>query len=137
MDADNVLVRDLAGEQKFTLEPSREFRRRQRVRRDIGSNDLQRDRNPQLLVPRLIHRSHAAGAEQSENLVAGAKRMPYAERSPARGGRHAVGWRSWRIGQACWLGSGDSRLVRKGWGDDAGCDCHAIVVNPRTAELAA
>ena len=51
-----------------------------------GANDLQRDRDAELRVPRLVDRAHPAHAEHAQDLVARAERLPDAS-GPSRGAR--------------------------------------------------
>ena len=80
VDADDVPVRDLAGEQQLALEPPLDLLRGGRVRHGLRADDLDRDRDFQLLVPRLVDRSHAAGPEQADDVVAAAELLPVLER---------------------------------------------------------
>ena len=79
VNADDVLVRDLAGEQQLVLEAL--FRRRQRdAAPPVRANHLQRDRDAQLRVPGLVDRAHAADAEDPDDVIARAERLPDPER---------------------------------------------------------
>ena len=73
--ADDVLVRDLAGEQQLALEAALQLGGRLRLRDGFRSDHLERDRDAQLLVPRLVHRAHPARAEQLDDLIARAERL--------------------------------------------------------------
>ena len=44
-----------------------------RIRGDLGTDDLQRDRDAELVVPRLIDGAHAADAEQANDVIARAE----------------------------------------------------------------
>ncbi len=70
VDADDVLVGDLAGEQQLLLEPLLEHPRRARVGGHFGADHLERHRHAQLFVPRLVDGAHAAGAEQLDDVIA-------------------------------------------------------------------
>ena len=72
----DVLVRDPAGEQQLLLEPALEHARRLGIRGHLRANRLQGDDNLEDLVPGLVDRTHAAGAEQLENLVAETQLLP-------------------------------------------------------------
>ena len=79
VDADDVLVGDLAGEQQLALEALLERLRPPPGRRGIGPDDLDRDRDLEHLVPGLIDGAHAADAEQPDDVVAGAEILADAE----------------------------------------------------------
>jgi len=51
VDADDVPVRDLPGEQQFPLEPLLDLLGGRRIRHRLRADDLDRDRDFQLLVP--------------------------------------------------------------------------------------
>ena len=70
VDADDVLVRDLPGQQQFLLEATLDVLRRFRVVRSLRANDLQRHGDVQFGVPGLIHGAHPADAQLPENRVA-------------------------------------------------------------------
>ena len=65
VNADDVLVGDLAGEQELLLEPALDILRPVGILRRLRANDLQRDGDVQLRVPRLIDGAHPADAELS------------------------------------------------------------------------
>ncbi len=73
VNADDVPVSDLPGEQQLALEPLLDLPRGGRVRHGLRADDLDRNRDFQLLVPRLVDRSHAASAEQADDVVAAAE----------------------------------------------------------------
>ncbi len=93
VDADHVLVGDLARQQELLLETALEHRRRRRVRGHLWPNHLERDDDAELGVPRLIHSAHAADAEQADDVIARAewlsgRKGPVGDGSwPARLGR--------------------------------------------------
>ena len=70
VDADDVLVRDLTGEQQLAFEPLLEIPRHRRIRGDLRTDHFQRDRDSQRVVPRLIHGAHAADTEQTNQVIA-------------------------------------------------------------------
>ena len=124
VNADDVLVRDLAREQQLALEAALDFRGRRRIRHHLGPNHLDRDRDAELRVPRLIDRAHAADAEQPDDVIARAKRLTNFERagvrltsrgdvSPSPGARVPGGVRS--LVEA---GSSSPSLVNEFWSDD-------------------
>ncbi len=59
----------------------------QRVGRDVRPDHLDRDRNLELLIPGLIDRSHATGAQQSDDVVARTEVLANHQRSALRAGR--------------------------------------------------
>ena len=68
VDADDVLVRDLAREQQLALEAALDLLRGVAVAHRFGPDDLQRDDDVELGVPGLIHGAHAADAEQPHDV---------------------------------------------------------------------
>src|SRR5258706_15954727 len=80
VNAHDVLVRDLAGEEKLVYETFLGFDRDGATLR-VGTNDLQRHRDAEFPIPRLIHRAHAADAEQPDDVVTRSEGLPYLERS--------------------------------------------------------
>ena len=70
VDADDVLVRDLAGEQQLLLEPLLEHPGGLRVGGHFGADGLERHRNAELGVPGLVHGAHAARAQQLDDVIA-------------------------------------------------------------------
>ena len=85
VNADDVLVGHLAGEDQFLLEPALHFPRRFRVARCLGANDFEGDPLPELGVPHLVHRTHTANAENLDDVIAGAERLPDGQRTCAAG----------------------------------------------------
>ena len=75
VNADDVPVRDLAGQQQLALEAAVQVGGRPRIRGGFRANDLEGDRHGQLVVPRVVHLAHAAGAEQLDDLIPGAERL--------------------------------------------------------------
>src|SRR5207244_7637506 len=73
VDADDVLVRHLAGEEQFLLQPVLGLGRRAFLR--IGANHLQRDRDAELGIPRLVDGAHAADAEQLDDVIPRTNRL--------------------------------------------------------------
>jgi len=73
VDADHVPVGDLAGKQQLALEPPFDVLCNDGVRHGLRTDDLDRNRYVQLLIPRLVDRSHAARPEQADDAVAGAE----------------------------------------------------------------
>ena len=70
VDADDVLVRDLAGEQQLLLEPLLEHAGGQRIGGHFGTDGLQRHRDAELGVPGLVDGAHAARAQQLDDVIA-------------------------------------------------------------------
>ena len=66
VDADDVLVRDLAREQELAPETGDPFG----ITPELGAEDLDRDVLPQLLVARAVDHAHAAEAELPDHPVA-------------------------------------------------------------------
>jgi hypothetical protein len=90
VDAHDVLVRHLARQQQLALEAPLEIARGLRVRRDLRPDDLQGDRDAELVVPCLIDGAHSARAEQTDEVVPGSERGPRLKRAR----RGLVPWRS-------------------------------------------
>ena len=80
VDADNVGVRDLAREQQLAFEALFEGSGRLLVQRGVGPHDLDGHGDLEHLVPGLVHRAHAAGAEQADDVVARAEILADGER---------------------------------------------------------
>ena len=80
VDADDVFVRDLTGEQQFLLEAFFGFSRSAAATR-VGANHFQRDGDAELRVPCLVDRSHAADAEHLDDVVSRAERLSNLERA--------------------------------------------------------
>src|SRR5262249_18362366 len=79
VDANDVLVGDLAREQQLLLEALLGVRRRGVTA--IGSNHLQRNGDVQLGVPRLVDRAHAADTEHLDDVIARTERLSGAQRA--------------------------------------------------------
>ncbi len=75
VNADNVLVRDLPGEQQLALEATFEVPRRLGVGRGFGPYDFQRHDDAEFGVPRLVHRAHAAKTDELDDVIPGAERL--------------------------------------------------------------
>ena len=69
MDTDDVRMRHLPGEEQLTLETCFDRGGGAGIGDRIGPNDLERERDFELGVPRLVHRPHPANAEQSDDSV--------------------------------------------------------------------
>ena len=87
VNPDDVLVRDLPGEEQFLLEPLFGFRRRAAAAR-VDANHLQCDGNAQLGVPGLVDRAHAADAKHLDDVIPRAERLT----NPERPGEHGAAW---------------------------------------------
>ena len=137
VNADHVLVRDLAGEEQLVLEAL--FRSRQRrAAPAVRANHLQRDRDAELRIPGLIDGAHAADAEDPDDVIARAERLADGQWSGAvqrrgahfRGGRRSAGFRRVSAaggrGVGIQPGGGAERAVRRKAGrvdgHDAGRD---------------
>ena len=70
VDADDVLVRDLARQQQLALEPPFDVAGHARILGDLRADHLDRNGLTELVVPRLIDRAHAAHAEQADDVIA-------------------------------------------------------------------
>ena len=70
VDPQDVLVGHLAGEQDLALEAFQDLRPRRHLRPD----DLERHEAPELAIPRLVDRPHAALTEDRQDLVARSKK---------------------------------------------------------------
>ena len=81
MNANDVLVRHLTGEQQLALESFFDVRCRARVRHHFGTDHLDRHRDAQFVVPRLIDRAHAADAEEPDDAIAVAELLSDGERT--------------------------------------------------------
>ena len=86
VNADDVLVRDLARQHELALEARLELLRRRRVRLRAGANHLDRDGDAELVIERLIDGAHAADAEQLQDRVARTDLLAGLERSVAGAG---------------------------------------------------
>ena len=58
--------------------------RRVRIARRLGPNDLHRDRDLELLVPRLIDGAHAADAEQLDDVISRAETLTDTQRTVSK-----------------------------------------------------
>jgi hypothetical protein len=83
VNADDVLVRDLPGEEQLLFEALLGLRRDLAALR-VGANDLQRNGDLQFRVPRLVHRAHAADTEHFDDVIPRAERLADLERSAGR-----------------------------------------------------
>ena len=81
VNADDVLVRDLARQQELLLEAALEHRGRRGVRGHFRPDHLERDDDAELGVPRLVDGPHAADAEQADDVIAGAEWLPGSQRA--------------------------------------------------------
>ena len=82
VNADDVLVGDLAREEQFLLEASLDILRRGRVPGHFRPDHLEGDRDFQFLVIGLIDSAHAADAELTQDVIARAELLPGLERPP-------------------------------------------------------
>ena len=87
VNADDVLVGDLAREHQLALEALFELLRGGRVRLRRRTNHLDRHRDAELVVEGLVDGAHAAGAEQLQDRVARVDLLPRLERSITGAGR--------------------------------------------------
>jgi hypothetical protein len=85
VDADDVLVRDLAGEKQLAFEPPLERLRRVLVLGVRRPNHFHRDGDLEHLVPGLIDRAHATDAEQPDDVVSRSEIVADGQRSTAPG----------------------------------------------------
>ena len=79
VNADDVAVSDLPCEQQLLFEAPLDVLGRGGVSRDLGANDLQRDRDFQFGVPCLIDGAHPADAELLQNVIPGSELLPNRE----------------------------------------------------------
>ena len=86
VNADDVLVRDLARQQQLLLEAPFEVSRRVGIARGFRPDHLQRDGDAEAFVPRLIHGAHSADSEQLDDVIAVSERLPDSKRAAAAGG---------------------------------------------------
>jgi hypothetical protein len=86
VNAHDVLVRHLAGEDQLLLEPALHFPCGLRVPSRLGPNDLQCDPLPELGVPHLVDGAHPADPENLDDVIANAERLPDSERTCTTGG---------------------------------------------------
>ena len=84
VNADDVLVRDLTGEEQLLLEAPLDVLRGGRIPRDFRPNDFEGDRDLELLVIGLIDRAHAADAELTQDVIPRSELLPGGERSEGR-----------------------------------------------------
>src|SRR5262249_27122141 len=75
VDANDVLVRDLAREQKFLFESPFDRLRCVRVAGDFRADDFERDNHRERVVPCLVDRAHAAESEQSHDVISPAESL--------------------------------------------------------------
>src|SRR5262245_64895528 len=80
VNAHDVGVCDLPGQQQLAFEATLQLPRRTRVARDFGSDDLQRNGDAELAIPRLVDGPHAAHAEQLGDAIPIPKSLPNTER---------------------------------------------------------
>ena len=83
VNADDVLVGDLAREHELALEALLELLRGGRIRLRGRADHLDRDRDAELVIERLVDGAHAAGAEQLDDRVARADLLAGLKRSVA------------------------------------------------------
>ena len=123
VDANHVLVRDLAREEKLALEAALEGLGGLGVVGVWRPDDLHGDRDLEHLVPGLIDRAHPAGAEQPDDVIAGAEIVADDERTGAceshraacaggriRRGGPRYGTAGRLVGTGEWAGSAGGRL---------------------------
>ena len=67
VNAHDVLVRHLAGEDQLLFEPALHFPRCLGIARCLGPNDFQRDALPELGVPHLVDGAHPADPENLDD----------------------------------------------------------------------
>ena len=89
VDADDVRMGDLARQPKLALESLLQCLEIGLAEGDARSDDLQRDRSAERLVPRVVHLAHTAGAEQFDDGVARRELLTGLERGDS-GGRRRV-----------------------------------------------
>ena len=87
VNAHDVLVRDLAGEQQLALEPPCDFGGQRRIGHHLRADDLDGDRDSELRVPCLIHRTHTADAQQPDDVIARTECLA--------DGKRSVFWARW------------------------------------------
>jgi len=105
VDADDVLVRDLARKQQLALEASLDGARGRGIGGHLRLDDLDGDRDAQLGVPGLIDGAHAADAEQLDDVVARSEGLAWRERAGVAAGSGVRGARPAGQGRAL----GDAR----------------------------
>ena len=79
VNADDVLVGDLPGEQQFLLEPALDVARGGRISGHFRPDHFQRHHHAELAVPGLVDRAHAADAKQLHDDVARTELLADAE----------------------------------------------------------
>ena len=84
VNAHDVAMRHLAGEQQLLLEPAFDLLRGRRVPGHLGADDLHRHHHRELGVPRLIDGAHAADAQQAYDDVADAELLADGQRPFSR-----------------------------------------------------
>ena len=99
VNADDVLVGHLTGQEQLPFEPALDFRRRRGIRHDLRTNDFDRDGDAELGIPRLVDRAHAADAEHADDVVARAETFARLEHAACTG---------------AWWGSRGRRFGRRG-----------------------
>ena len=84
VNADDVLVGDLAREQQLPLEAPLDVGGDRRVGHRLGTNHLDRHRDAELGIPRLIDGAHPAGPKQPDDVIARPERLSrFERRAPA------------------------------------------------------
>ena len=89
VNADDIDVRDLPRQHELALEATLELLGRHRI--GIGLDDFERERQRQLRVPDVVHRTHAADAKETDDLITQAEGLPRYEVGHAAAGRQRVG----------------------------------------------
>ncbi len=79
VDADDVRMRHLPGEEQLTFEACFDRGGRAGIGDRIRPNDLERERDFELGVPRLVNGPHPANAEQSDDSIPRAEELAHLE----------------------------------------------------------
>ena len=91
VNANDVLVRDVPGEQQLALEAALEIARGGGVLQRFGTNHLDRDDDGELFVPGLEHRAHAALTQRANEVIPAAEPHPRLQLRRRKTGAGACG----------------------------------------------
>ena len=73
VNADHVLVGNLASQHELPLEPPLHFAGGSGVQQYFRSNDLKGNGDTEFRIPRLVNDAHATGAERADDVIAAAE----------------------------------------------------------------
>src|SRR3954462_14861013 len=79
VNADDVLMRDRAGEDQFALEAPLDFACGNRIAENLGPDHFQRNGHSKFRVPGLVDDTHSTGAELANDVIPRTESLTYAE----------------------------------------------------------